>query len=129
MKSLILITLLVTTCIANAAKPIQKHSLCESIAVKVAVKDMDEAYSEGFTDQNGKPAPLGEAEKATVTQVDFLDKNGDIADVETGIYGVVMAVMEECLDGSIVTTKKQVDQCKESCELIEIKSYGDRDCG
>lgn len=129
MKSLALIAIILTAGFANASGKVQKRSMCESIAVKAALADMDKANSVGHTDENDKPSPLHEEEKASVSQVDYLDKNGDTTNVETGIYGVVMSVMEECLDGSIVTTKKAIKNGKETCEVIDLKSYGDRDCG
>lgn len=127
MKSLLVMMIMLNFAAAHAAPA--KVSMCQAAAEKAATEDMDNADTEGLTDDDGKPRALSEEEKAGISDVYFLDENDEETKAETGKYGIVMGVMEECLDGSIVTTKKSVKDGKESCEVIDIKSYGDRDCG
>ncbi len=89
---------------------------------------MDSVDAEGVYDDDGKLRSLDAAEKATVTQVDFLNAKGEVTDKELGNYGVVMTVMEDCMDGVVVKTVNTVKKGIPACEVPEIKSYADHDC-
>jgi hypothetical protein len=72
---------------------------------------------------------LSEEEKAALSNSIFLDTNNEEVEVDTGIYGVEMGVMEECLDALKVTTKVVTVRGKKSCKVLSVESYGQRDCG
>jgi len=126
MKSILIMAIALGFSTAHAA---QKVSMCQAVAEKAATDYMDKIDSQGLTDDEGKPRELTEDEKAGIGDVYFLDENDEPSDSETGIYGITMGVMEECMDGLKVTTKKSIKDGKESCEVIDIQNYGDRDCG
>ncbi|GEM_PF-1908143 len=112
------------------AKPVKKVvSACEQLAVTTALEEMDKLNTDGLTDDNDKPRALTDAEKAYLNEVIYLDQNGEVSDAETGSYGVVMGVMEECLDGLLVKTKKKIKAGKETCEVQSVEAWGQRDCG
>lgn len=100
-------------------------SLCEKVAISSALKSMDKKNQQGLVDDNNQPRSLTFAEKAQVNQVDFLDDDGSVVENETNVYGVQMGVMEECIDGLKITTQAKGN----SCEVIKVESYLDRDCG
>lgn len=103
---------------------------CQGAAEKAATKMMDEVNTEGLTDENDKPRALADAEKATVSQSYESDEEGTETNKSTGIFVIEMGVMEECLDGAIVKTKKVINEKgRESCEIISVDAFGDRDCG
>lgn len=107
-----------------------KKSLCQAAAENAAAEEMDKMNTDGLTDDDGEPRALTSAEIANVSNVTFLKENSEEeSDTETGIYGVEMIVMEECLDGLQVKTKLVQKKNKTKCEVIEIKSWGTRDCG
>ncbi len=97
---------------------------CLKYAEAVAVNAMNKSLAD-----EKKPEKLEDYEKAQISQTDFLDQNGEITNKETGIYGVTMGVMEECLDGYKVETKVTIKNGKPSCTLIKLSSLGQRDCG
>lgn len=109
----------------NAAPAFADHS-CQVYAEAVALRAMN-----GELKKEVAPEKLSDNEAASLEQTIFLDKNGYESSTETGIYEVVMTVMEECMDSLNVTVAVMTDSSgNQSCKLIKIEpGTQSRDCG
>ena len=106
---------------------------CQKFAEAVAVRAMNKSLAaEQRSNAAADPSQskyLSRELRAQLSETIFLDKDENPADSDTGAYGVVMTVMEECLDGLKIETKVVIKNSLPSCRLIKISSFGDRDCG
>ncbi len=114
----------IAVCSLASASSFAAGFSCQHYAEVVAVNAMNKQLKAEVA-----PRRLHEEEKAALSNSIFLDTNNEEVEVDTGIYGVEMGVMEECLDALKVTTKVVTVRGKKSCKVLSVESYGQRDCG
>ena len=91
---------------------------CQKTVTLTSLNEMNKSLAKGL----GRK--LHAEERAIFERLVNLDQNGNETSEETGIYEVDMTVMEECMDGYKVFTKKTAN----GCQVIKLESL-DRDCG
>ncbi len=115
MKKIILVTLALSSLSTASVLAAPTYS-CQRYAEKVTLN--------AFTEDG-----MSDSDLPQLSETRNVDKNGDDADSETGIYSVEVLVNEECYDGLIVFTKKIIKNGRPACKLVKTKSMGPRECG